>query len=234
MPNTIDDLLERALTIPIGARSLQADLVVPTGARGIVMFAHGSGSSRKSPRNRAVASALRHAHFATLLLDLLTLEEELVDVETRHLRFDIPLLATRLEAAAVWIAQDPRTRALPIGFFGASTGAAAALAAAARLGSTVHAIVSRGGRPDLAGHALEEVKAPTLLIVGGYDEPVLDLNRDALARLRCVKAMKIVPRASHLFEERGAMEQVTQMACAWFDQYLARHEPGIAHSGAGW
>lgn len=234
MPNTIDDLLERAVTIPVGGRSLQADLGVPSGARGIVIFAHGSGSSRKSPRNRAVATALRHAHYATLLLDLLTLDEELVDAETRHLRFDIALLAARLEAATVWIAQDPRTRRLPIGYFGASTGAAAALAAAARLGDLVHAVVSRGGRPDLAGHALEEVRAPTLLIVGGYDEPVLDLNRDALTRLRCVRAMKIVPRASHLFEERGAMEQVTQMATAWFEQHLTHHEPGITHSGVGW
>ena len=227
MQGSLDHPLGREVSIPVGRATLCADLGVPPDARGLVLFAHGSGSSRKSPRNRSVAAVLQKEHFATLLLDLLTLDEERVDAETRHLRFDIPFLAERLVAATVWARQDPRIRFLPIGYFGASTGSAAALVAAAQLGQAVHAIVSRGGRPDLAGQALDEVWAPTLLIVGGYDESVLDLNRDALARLRGVKALRIVPHAGHLFEEPGAMAQVIQLASAWFDQHLAPHGAGI-------
>jgi len=221
MPRSVDHLLERAVTIPVTGAALHADLGLPPDARGIVLFAHGSGSSRKSPRNRSVAAALQEAHMATLMLDLLTPDEERVDAETRHLRFDIPFLAARLVAATVWVRQDPRIGFLPIGYFGASTGAAAALVAAAHLKDAVHAIVSRGGRPDLADLALDRVWAPTLLIVGGYDEPVLDFNRDALRRLRGVKALRIVPRAGHLFEEPGAMAQVIALARPWFDKHLA-------------
>jgi dienelactone hydrolase len=234
MPSIIDHLLERAVSIPAGRATLRADLGVPPDARGIVLFAHGSGSSRKSPRNRSVAVALQQAHYATLMLDLLTRDEERVDAETQHLRFDIPLLAARLVSATVWVRQDPRIRSLPIAYFGASTGAAAALVAAAQLRDVVHAVVSRGGRPDLAGHALGEVSAPTLLIVGGYDVPVLDVNRDALVRMRGVRALRIVPRAGHLFEEPGAMRQVTELARAWFDKHLAHHAATIGGPGGGW
>jgi len=215
-------LMEEAVTIPGNGVQLSADIGTPVNARGIVVFAHGSGSSRKSPRNREVAAALQQARFATLLLDLLTLDEERIDSRTRHLRFDIPFLAERLVAATVWVQGESRVSALPIGYFGASTGAAAALIAGAQLGDSVHAIVSRGGRPDLAGDALGMVRAPTLLIVGGDDETVLDLNRDALGRLRCVKTLEIVPGATHLFEEPGAMAQVTELATAWFVQHLIR------------
>jgi putative phosphoribosyl transferase len=156
-----------------------------------------------------------------------------VDAETRHLRFDIPFLAARLVAATTWIRQDPHIRLLPIGYFGASTGAAAALVAAAQLKDAVRAIVSRGGRPDLAAHALDEVWAPTLLIVGGYDEPILDFNRDALGRLRGVKALRIVPRAGHLFEEPGTMAHVIELARAWFDKHLAGHAAAIDSVGDG-
>jgi pimeloyl-ACP methyl ester carboxylesterase len=234
MRPTSDAPLERAVTIPAGGVTLHADLTIPPNPRGIVLFAHGSGSSRLSPRNRAVAAELQQAHFATLLLDLLTVEEERVDVMTRELRFDIPLLAARLVASTVWVRQHPDVRTLPVGYFGASTGAAAALVAAARLGDVVHAIVSRGGRPDMAGHSLAEVHAPTLLIVGGYDEPVVDLNRDARARMHGVTALKIVPRAGHLFEEPGAMAQVTELARAWFDQHLVQQGAAIGGPGAGW
>jgi pimeloyl-ACP methyl ester carboxylesterase len=215
MSTATDTLLERAVTIPAGEALLNADLAVPPGARGIVLFAHGSGSSRTSPRNRSVAAALQQAHFATLLLDLLTLDEEHIDSRTGQLRFDIPLLAT-----------------LPIAYFGASTGAAAALVAATAF-DDVQAIVSRGGRPDMAGRALEAVRAPTLLIVGGYDEPVLDLNRDALARMRCVTALRIVPYAGHLFEEQGAMGQVIALARAWFEQHVGRHASSVGSARFG-
>jgi len=220
MSTVADTLLERAVTIPAGDVLLHADLVVPPGARGIVLFAHGSGSGRNSPRNRAVAAELQKAHFATLLLDLLTIDEERLDQTTGQWRFDIQLLAARLVAATAWCRQDALVKPLSIGYFGASTGAAAALVAAARLGDVVHAVVSRGGRPDMAGAALGKVRAPTLLIVGGYDQQVLDLNREALARLRGAKALRIVPQAGHLFEERGAMAQVIELARAWFEQHL--------------
>jgi len=213
-------LVEAEVTIPGNGVHLQADIGVPVDARGIVVFAHGSGSSRKSPRNREVAAALQRAQFATLLLDLLTLDEERVDELTRQMRFDIPFLADRLAAATVWVQRESSLSTLPIGYFGASTGAAAALIAGAQRGDDVRAIVSRGGRPDLAGQALDMVRAPTLLIVGGDDETVLELNRDALAKLRCVKSLEIVPHATHLFEEPGAMAQVIDLATAWFIQHL--------------
>jgi dienelactone hydrolase len=232
MSTATDTLLERAVTIPAGEALLNADLAVPPGARGIVLFAHGSGSSRTSPRNRSVAAALQQAHFATLLLDLLTLDEEHIDSRTGQLRFDIPLLAGRLVAATVWVRHDPLLATLPIAYFGASTGAAAALVAATAF-DDVQAIVSRGGRPDMAGRALEAVRAPTLLIVGGYDEPVLDLNRDALARMRCVTALRIVPYAGHLFEEQGAMGQVIALARAWFEQHVGRHASSVGSARFG-
>lgn len=203
--------------------ALLGDLVVPTGARGIVLFAHGSGSSRLSPRNRRVADGLHDADFATLLLDLLTEQEESVDNRTRELRFDIGLLGDRLTGAVDWLATDARTAALPVGTFGASTGAAAALVAAAHRPERVAAVVSRGGRPDLAGDQLPAVRAPTLLIVGGADTHVLRLNEQAARVLsRCEVA--VVPGATHLFEEPGALERVTELAAGWFRRYVA--EPG--------
>jgi dienelactone hydrolase len=207
---------EAAVSVPFGSLQLDGDLHVPAGARGIVLFAHGSGSSRFSPRNRQVASALREAGLATLLMDLLTREEERVDELTRHLRFDIGLLAERLVAATDWLRTQPGTRELRIGYFGASTGAAAALIAAAERPDAVAAVVSRGGRPDLASERLADVRAPTLLIVGGRDEPVIDMNREALALLRVEKRLEIVPGATHLFEEPGTLEQVARLARDWF------------------
>jgi putative phosphoribosyl transferase len=197
--------------------ALPGDLTIPEGARGIVAFAHGSGSSRRSPRNLVVARVLNERAMGTLLFDLLTPAE----AQDRANVFDIPLLAGRLEAATRWVAARPDTDGLPVGMFGASTGAAAALVAAARLGETVSAIVSRGGRPDLAGAALERVSAPTLLIVGGDDPVVLELNRDAERLLRCERQLDIVPGAGHLFEEPGAMERVTELAADWFQRHFA-------------
>jgi putative phosphoribosyl transferase len=202
---------------PLG---LAGDLVIPARATGVILFAHGSGSSRHSSRNRYVASVLQHGGFGTLLLDLLTPAEEDVDLRTRHLRFDIPLLAGRLIEAVDWLEHQPSTRDLPIGTFGASTGAAAALIAAAKRPTVVGAVVSRGGRPDLAGSALPEVQVPTLLIVGGADYEVIELNREAYNELRCEKQLAIVPGASHLFEETGALEQVSKLAVDWFGQHL--------------
>jgi dienelactone hydrolase len=224
MRTTSSTATEQAVQITSGAALLDADLVVPLGARGIVVFAHGSGSSRLSSRNRAVADELTQGAFATLLLDLLTSEEERIDRVTAHLRFDIPLLAERLVAATEWASTHTETRDLPIGYFGASTGAAAALVAATRTGEAVRAIVSRGGRPDLAGHSLRAVHAPTLLIVGGYDPVVLDLNREALSQLSGPKRLEIVPHASHLFEEPGALLRVAALARYWFAHYLPAHE----------
>jgi dienelactone hydrolase len=220
------DHVEREVTIPAGNASLVGDLVMPAGAKGIVLFAHGSGSSRHSPRNVWVASRLRRDGLATLLLDLLTGAEEARDTCSREHRFDIPLLATRLAHAARWIEAQVELRELPLGFFGASTGSAAALVAAAELDEkreapAVRAIVSRGGRPDLAGaSALRRIGAATLLIVGGDDDVVLELNRQALAELRCDKRLEIVPGASHLFEEPGALAQVAALASEWFVEYL--------------
>jgi putative phosphoribosyl transferase len=206
--------------VQAGSVTLEGDLMIPERALGVVLFAHGSGSGRHSPRNRFVASELQAAGLATFLIDLLTPEEEQVDVHTAHLRFDIPLLAERLVAATRWLAADPSTRGLKVGYFGASTGAAAALVAAAAEADRVGAVVSRGGRPDLAGDALPLVRAPTLLIVGGRDLVVLDLNRAAMARMRTEVRLEIVPGATHLFEEPGALETVARLARDWFLRYL--------------
>jgi dienelactone hydrolase len=203
--------------------TLEGNLSLPEGARGIVLFAHGSGSSRLSPRNRYVAQLLNQARLATLLVDLLTAEEEALDLRTAQLRFDIGLLAERLVGVTDWLLQDPETRQLQIGYFGASTGAAAALVSAAERPEVVGAIVSRGGRPDLAGPLLPQVRAPTLLIVGGNDLQVIELNRAALAQLRCEKQLVIVPGATHLFEEPGALDEMARLARQWFQRYLA-HE----------
>jgi dienelactone hydrolase len=211
---------ERLIRVAAGAVTLEGNLSLPKGADGIVLFAHGSGSSRHSPRNRYVAWLLNDANLATLLVDLLTSEEEAIDLTTAHLRFDIGLLAGRLIGVTDWLTEHPDTRHLRIGYFGASTGAAAALMAAAERADVVGAVVSRGGRPDLAGPALTRVKAPTLLIVGGNDFPVIDLNRAALAQLHCEKQLVIVPGATHLFEEPGALDQVAQLAREWFKRYL--------------
>jgi len=196
--------------------------MVPRTAQGIVLFAHGSGSSRHSPRNRYVAQVLNEADLATLLMDLLTRDEEAIDIQTRQLRFDINLLAERLVHAVDWLAENAQTRMLVMGCFGASTGAAAALIAAAERPLHVAAVVSRGGRPDLAGDALRRVQAPTLLIVGGEDHVVIDLNRQALAELRGEKKLEVIPGATHLFEEQGALEAVAQLATDWFLRYLKR------------
>ncbi|MBV8847387.1 MAG: dienelactone hydrolase family protein [Bryobacterales bacterium] len=214
---------EQPIQIPPGG--LAGDLAIPgaiggKSVTGVVLFAHGSGSSRHSPRNRHVASVLQQAGLATLLLDLLTVAEEAVDIADAHYRFDIDMLAGRVVEATDWLARDPRTGRLCIGYFGASTGAAAALVAAAERPQIVRAVVSRGGRPDLAGAALPRVTAPTLLIVGGRDEVVIELNQQALRELRCEKQLKIVPGATHLFEERGALEQVSLLARNWFTQHL--------------
>jgi putative phosphoribosyl transferase len=211
--------VEREVEIPAGGVTLAGDLTFPQGARGVVLFAHGTGSGRHSPRNRLVAEVLQAAGMATLLLDLLTEDEERADLQTGHLRFDIGLLASRLAVAGEWLGRQPDTAGLPLGLFGASTGAGAALVAAAD--RPVGAIVSRGGRPDLAGEALERVQAPTLLIVGSLDAPVLDMNREALDRLRCVKDLRVVEGASHLFEEPGSLEEVAALARDWFHTHLA-------------
>lgn len=208
---------------------LDGDWTVPVNARAAVLFAHGSGSSRHSPRNQAVAAALQDAGLATLLLDLLTPEEERVDLVTREFRFDIPLLATRLVGAIDWLNGSGMVGRGQIGIFGASTGAGAALIAAADRPEAVGAVVSRGGRPDLAGSALPHVLAPTLLIVGGEDTQVIDLNRQAMARLSCPAHLAIVPGATHLFEEQGALEQVARLARDWFLDHLTDHadsQPG--------
>ena len=202
--------------------SLNGDVTVPEGAQGLVMFVHGSGSSRFSPRNRTVADSLVRAQLGTLLLDLLTEPEERTDAVTAEFRFDIPLLAERTTGVVDWVGVSPSLRSLPLGLFGASTGAAAALMAAADRTQLVRAVVSRGGRPDLAGPALDRVVAPTLLIVGGNDDAVIDLNRDAYDRLRGERHLEIVPGATHLFEEPGALGKVGHFAAAWFVKYLVR------------
>jgi putative phosphoribosyl transferase len=199
---------------------LEGNLSVPEGARSVVLFAHGSGSGRHSPRNRYVARVLRGAGLATLLIDLLTPEEEEVDLRTGHLRFDIGLLAERLAGATDWLMENLDTSNLRIGYFGASTGAGAALVAAAERPEAVGAIVSRGGRPDLAGGALPLVKAPTLLIVGGNDLPVIGMNEEAIAQIQAEKELRIVPGATHLFEEPGALEEVARLAAGWFVGHL--------------
>lgn len=213
--------MERAVSIPAGEVSLDGDLVVPDRVTGAVLFAHGSGSSRHSSRNKLVARELQRAGLATLLLDLLTVGEETIDARTRHLRFDIPMLAARLVDATDWLGAEPATADLPIGYFGASTGGGAALVAAAERPDAVGAVVSRGGRPDLAGPALQWVRAPTLLIVGSEDIPVIAMNRDAMARMTCEVTLEVVVGASHLFEEAGTLETVAELARDWFLQHLA-------------
>lgn len=219
-----------AVRIPAGGVQLDGDLTLPPRARGVVLFAHGSGSSRKSPRNRFVAQQLQAGDFATLLLDLLTRQEEQIDELTGNLRFDIGLLAQRLQAAAQWLRQRQDTQELALGYFGASTGGGAALVAAAADPGAVSAVVSRGGRPDLAGEALSAVRAPTLLIVGGDDEVVIEMNRSALAHLRCTSELKIIPGATHLFEEPGKLEEVARLARQWFTRYLQTSDKA-AHAG---
>ena len=211
---------EQQISVPIGKSSLSGSLVVPRMATGAVLFAHGSGSSRHSPRNQYVAQSLNTLGLATLLLDLLTPEEAQIDEQTYHLRFDIGLLADRLVAATAWLRRSPLTAQLSLGYFGASTGSAAALLAAADRPGIIKAIVSRGGRPDLAGTALTRIQAPTLLIVGEHDSKVLALNQTALEKIHVQKQLKIVPNATHLFEESGALEQVAQLAGGWFQRYL--------------
>jgi putative phosphoribosyl transferase len=212
------------VTIAAGYAQLTGNLSVPDGARGIVLFAHGSGSSRLSPRNVYVARAIQSRGIGTLLFDLLTREEEEIDSYTRHYRFDIPLLGRRLIDATEWLASQPSTRSLRVGYFGASTGSAAALIAAAKLGERVGAVVSRGGRPDLTPpDDLAAVTAATLLIVGGDDDVVIDLNRQAYEYLRCEKELTIVPGASHLFEEPGTLEAVARLASSWFERHLHVH-----------
>lgn len=218
----LDDLREQPVSVLAGSVTLEGNLGFPVEeAHGIVLFAHGSGSSRYSRRNRYVAQILREGGLATLLIDLLTAEEEVIDSQTRHLRFDIDLLAERLVGATDWLAQQPATHNLQVGYFGASTGGGAALVAATKRPEMVGAVVSRGGRPDLAGPALPQVQAPTLLIVGGSDTPVIRMNQEALRQLRSEKRLVIIPGATHLFEEPGALEGVARLARDWFRRYLS-------------
>src|SRR5437764_3281997 len=212
---------EGLVYVNAGRVALEGNLLVPDGARGLAMFAHGSGSSRFSSRNRYVADVLRRSGAGTLLIDLLTRDEETADLRTARLRFDIGLLADRLVGASAWLAKQPETRTLKLGLFGASTGGGAALVAAARVPERIAAVVSRGGRPDLAGPALPAVQAPTLLIVGGDDGPVIEMNREAYEQMVCERQLVIVPGASHLLEEPGMIEQVARLAAEWFTRYLA-------------
>ena len=206
--------------IRLGSVNLEGNLSVPNNPVGIVLFAHGSGSSRMSPRNRFVARELNQKGIATLLFDLLTRDEEEVDMHTAHLRFDISLLSDRLVETTNWLLKNSKISNLNIGYFGASTGAAAALVAASEKHDVVKAVVSRGGRPDLAGSSLNLVKCPTLLIVGGYDDVVIDLNKEAMAKMSSEKKLVIIPEATHLFEEHGKLEEVAKYACDWFVKYL--------------
>jgi pimeloyl-ACP methyl ester carboxylesterase len=215
------DIAERSVVIDALDSELEGDLAVPANAHGLVLFAHGSGSSRHSSRNRFVAEELRRGQLGTLLLDLLTPTEEEIDIHTRHLRFDIGLLADRLIAAMRWLDTQDETHGLRVGLFGASTGGGAALVAAARRPDRVDAVVSRGGRPDLAGDELPFVRAPTLLIVGGRDGVVIDLNQQAMQRMKGTVELEIVPGATHLFEEPGALEQVARLAREWFARYVS-------------
>ena len=231
MSNSAAQTVEETLVhVSAGSVTLDGNLSLPEESRAVVLFAHGSGSSRHSSRNRYVARVLNEAKLATLLIDLLTLDEEVIDARTAQLRFDIELLAERLVGATDWLTRFPDTKHLRIGYFGASTGAAAALVAAAVRPDVVSAVVSRGGRPDLAGAALMHVRAPTLLIVGGNDGQVIQLNRAALAQLRCEKQLMIVPGATHLFEEPGALDEVARLARDWFHRHLipvVRHATGV-------
>jgi len=225
---TTGELIERNVLIP--PRGLEGDLVIPEKATAVIAFAHGSGSSRRSPRNRYVARVLQEGGLATLLFDLLTVEEERIDIRTAHLRFDIALLARRLSQTTEWLKRDADTRNLLVGYFGASTGAAAALVAAAER-HDVFAVVSRGGRPDLAGASLRAVKAPTLLIVGGDDTEVIAMNQDAFRQLRIEeKRLEIVPGATHLFEEPGTLERVASLARDWFQRELSNSKIELRRS----
>jgi putative phosphoribosyl transferase len=229
MDRPLDSTIERAVRVAVGPVALEGDLRVPARATAVVLFAHGSGSGRRSPRNRHVAQQLGDAGLATLLIDLLTPSEEALDARTGRLRFDIRLLAERVLGATDWLGRQPRMRELRLGYFGASTGAAAALVAAAVRPRSVGAIVTRGGRPDLAGPALPRVAAPTLLIVGGHDVGVVGLNRQALDQLRGDKRLAVVPNATHLFEEPGALDQVARLAREWFtDHLVARASTDVA------
>ncbi|HEX5749466.1 MAG TPA: dienelactone hydrolase family protein [Archangium sp.] len=212
--------VEREVEVVAGGARLGGTLAVPDGARGLVIFAHGSGSSRHSPRNRYVAYTLRTAGLGTLLFDLLTEDEEAEDEVTGELRFDIDFLARRLGQVTDWVFANPELSRLRVGYFGSSTGAAAALVAAAEKPEAIGAVVSRGGRADLAGGALQRVRAPTLLIVGGADDIVLDLNERALEQMIAPKALEVIPGATHLFEERGALERVAELAAGWFTRFL--------------
>jgi dienelactone hydrolase len=220
-PATFTKSRRTAVRISTGYAELEGYLDLPPDAPGVVLFAHGSGSSRHSPRNQYVAEVIQAAGLGTLLFDLLTQTEEQEDAITGALRFDIDLLAQRLIGATRWLELQPVTRGLKVGYFGASTGAAAALMAAAELGGRIAAVVSRGGRPDLAGNALRQVWAPTLLIVGGYDEMVICLNNEAYEKLHCEKDIRIVPCATHLFEEPGKLEQVAQISANWFSKHMS-------------
>ncbi len=229
------DIIEHEVRVAV-ARDihLEGTLSVPDDALGVVLFAHGSGSSRFSPRNRHVANLFQRVGLTTLLMDLLTEEEEEAERYTRHLRFDIDLLAGRLAGALAWLEHEPLTRGLPLGLIGSSTGAGAALVAAARAPRLVRAVVSRGGRPDLAGEALRYVRAPTLLIVGGEDTPVIQMNEEALEQLQVEKRLEIVPGATHLFEEPGTLDEAARLARNWFTQHLAsrgaaEHEAPAPH-----
>ena len=227
MPRQAPVADEEEVQLNVSEVTLAGSLALPPDATGIVLFAHGSGSGRHSPRNRFVASHLQESGLATLLFDLLTEDEEGVDQYTAHLRFDIGLLAERLVGATDWLAQQPATAELPVGYFGASTGGGAALVAAADRQDRVKAVVSRGGRPDLARDSLPLVTAPTLLIVGGDDDVVIEMNESALRRLGSkIKELKIIPGASHLFEEPGKLEEVAHHAAAWFSRYLAGRAAG--------
>lgn len=216
----MEHLIKELIRVSIGQVELEGELIIPMDAKGIVIFAHGSGSSRFSPRNQFVASLLRESQLGTCLIDLLTISEEKIDLVTREIRFDIELLANRLIGITQWLLQDLRRQSLPIGFFGSSTGAAAALIAAAKMGRLISVVVSRGGRPDLANRFLYRVEAPTLFIVGGADSGVIELNQDAYDLLPYIKKLEIVPHATHLFEEPGALEAVANLARNWFLQYI--------------
>jgi putative phosphoribosyl transferase len=216
--------LETSVRIPVAGVVLDGDLVVPDGATGVVLFAHGSGSSRHSPRNRMVAARLQAAGYGTLLMDLLTAEEDQVDSRTRQFRFDIERLASRLTGAIRWLSDRAETGTLPVALFGASTGAAGALRAAAEVPDYVQLVISRGGRPDLAGDALDQIRTPTMLIVGGRDPQVLDLNKAAAARLRGPVELVVVPGATHLFEEPGALDRVVELALDALNRHMAPHE----------
>ena len=214
-------VLDPQISILADDALLYGELEVPDDAKGVVLFAHGSGSSRHSPRNRHVARMLHQAGIGTLLFDLPTREEEEEDADTGAFRFDIKLLARRLIGATIWLEDQPAARGLGIGYFGASTGGGAALMAAAAMGGRISAVVSRGGRPDLAGDALPNVKCPTLLIVGGLDEIVIQLNREAFAKLGCEKELRIIPGATHLFEEHGKRDEVARISADWFRHHLS-------------